>query len=120
MSLKHNQQKIKPILGILILIEFLVISYLSIEIYRICNVNSNIVFLSQHFGVALRENSIGGNELGRGEMVDFYITASKNGTKYYYQNCSGVSRIKVENRIYFESEDEAQKAGYALANNCQK
>lgn len=46
------------------------------------------------------------------------IVASKNGTRYYFLNCSGAKRIKEENKIYFTTVDEATKAGYTLATNC--
>lgn len=45
--------------------------------------------------------------------------ASKNGSKYYLLSCSGVKRIKEENKIYFPSPEEARKAGYAPALNCK-
>jgi len=44
--------------------------------------------------------------------------ASKSGTKYYTLNCSGVSRIKEENKVYFNSTDEAENAGYEPADGC--
>ena len=46
-----------------------------------------------------------------------YIYASKRGTKYYYFNCK--STIKEENKIFFESEEMAERAGYSLAKACQ-
>ena len=46
------------------------------------------------------------------------IVASKNGSTYYFPWCS--NSIKEENKIYFQSDDEATKAGYRLAKNCQK
>ncbi len=46
------------------------------------------------------------------------ITASKNGTAYYFAWCS--NSIKEENKITFASETEAQVAGYRLAKNCSK
>ena len=47
------------------------------------------------------------------------IAASINGTKYYYTWCSGINRIKEENLIYFNTEEEAQATGYTLAKNCK-
>ena len=47
------------------------------------------------------------------------IVASKNGAKYYFLNCSGVSRIKEENKIYFNLEDEAKSAGYEKSATCK-
>ena len=46
------------------------------------------------------------------------ITASKNGTKYYFPWCKGVNNIHEENRIYFSSEKEAIDAGYEKAKGC--
>ncbi|HOA47541.1 MAG TPA: Ada metal-binding domain-containing protein [Candidatus Pacearchaeota archaeon] len=46
------------------------------------------------------------------------IVASKNGTVYHYVWCSGAKRIKEENKIYFNSIEEAEKAGYRPAKNC--
>lgn len=47
------------------------------------------------------------------------ITASKNGTKYYFPNCRGVGNIKEENKIFFQSESEAAAAGYSKASGCK-
>ncbi|MBI2175603.1 MAG: hypothetical protein HYU35_02640 [Parcubacteria group bacterium] len=44
--------------------------------------------------------------------------ASKNGTKYYALWCGGVDRIKEENKIWFVSPAEAERAGYEKAVNC--
>jgi|SRR3989344_4496085 len=46
------------------------------------------------------------------------LVGSKNGTKYYYPTCFGVARIKEENKVWFNSIDEAKKAGYTKASNC--
>ena len=45
--------------------------------------------------------------------------ASKNGTKYHYPWCSGAQRINEENKIWFSTKDEAEKAGYTPAANCK-
>jgi hypothetical protein len=47
------------------------------------------------------------------------ILASKNGTKYYFTWCSGVSRIKEENKIWFATEQEAQMRGLAKSATCK-
>lgn len=44
--------------------------------------------------------------------------ASKSGTKYYLPSCSGVKRIKEENKIWFASVEDAQAAGLTPATNC--
>lgn len=47
------------------------------------------------------------------------VVASKNGTKYYFPWCGGVSRISAANKITFASRAEAEKAGYGPAANCK-
>lgn len=53
------------------------------------------------------------SEKPAGELV-----ASKSGTRIYYIWCSGVNRIKPENRVYFATLDDALKKGYKPASNC--
>jgi hypothetical protein len=47
------------------------------------------------------------------------IIASKNGKRYYYQSCNGVNRIKPENRIYFDTKEQAEAKGLTLASGCK-
>ena len=47
------------------------------------------------------------------------VYASKNGKKYYYSNCSGLNRIKEENKVSFDSSDDAESQGYTLASGCK-
>lgn len=44
--------------------------------------------------------------------------ASKRGKKYYPLGCSTGKTIKQENRIYFQTSNEAEKAGFSLASSC--
>ncbi|MFZ2150309.1 MAG: hypothetical protein WAV15_04080 [Minisyncoccia bacterium] len=44
--------------------------------------------------------------------------ASNRGSKYYSLGCSGGKTIKQENRIYFATAEEAEKAGYTLSTSC--
>ena len=45
--------------------------------------------------------------------------ASKSGTKYHYPWCPGAQSIKEENKIWFFTKEEAEKAGYQPASNCK-
>jgi hypothetical protein len=45
--------------------------------------------------------------------------ASSRGSKYYSLGCSAGKTIKQENRIYFTTGEEAEKAGYTLSSSCQ-
>jgi len=47
------------------------------------------------------------------------VVVSKNGTKYHLLTCSGASTIKEENKVYFDSIDQAKAAGYSPAANCE-
>jgi methylphosphotriester-DNA--protein-cysteine methyltransferase len=53
------------------------------------------------------------------KATDDKVVASKNGAKYHYLWCSGAQSIKEENKIFFNSIEEAQKAGYTPASNCK-
>lgn len=44
--------------------------------------------------------------------------ASKRGKKYYPVGCSAGNTIKQENKIYFSTSAEAEKAGYELSGSC--
>ncbi len=44
--------------------------------------------------------------------------ASRSGTKYYLPSCSGASRIKEENKIWFNSTSEAESAGFTKSSTC--
>ncbi|HWH16295.1 MAG TPA: hypothetical protein VNU25_01790 [Candidatus Paceibacterota bacterium] len=52
-----------------------------------------------------------------GKASGTYV-ASKNGTKYYLPSCGGSKRIKEENKIWFDTKEEAESAGYGPAANC--
>ena len=47
------------------------------------------------------------------------VVASKNGSKYHYQYCSGAKQIAEKNKIVFASPTAAEAAGYVLASNCK-
>lgn len=46
------------------------------------------------------------------------IVASKNGKRYYYPGCPGISRISPANIVHFASALEAERFGLTLADNC--
>jgi hypothetical protein len=45
--------------------------------------------------------------------------ASKNGTKYHLPWCGSAKQIKEENKIWFATKEEAERAGYTPASNCK-
>lgn len=44
--------------------------------------------------------------------------ASKSGAAYHYPWCPGALKIKEENKIFFNTKEEAEKRGYKPAGNC--
>ena len=47
------------------------------------------------------------------------FVASRNGKKYYYAWCESANVIKEQNRVWFSTKAEAEKAGYQPAANCK-
>ncbi len=47
------------------------------------------------------------------------VVASKNGSKYHFPWCSGAKSINEANKIWFNSPEDARKAGYTPASNCK-
>ena len=45
--------------------------------------------------------------------------ASKSGTSYHYPWCTGALKIKEENKIWFQTKEEAEGKGYKPAGNCE-
>ncbi len=46
------------------------------------------------------------------------VVASSRGTKYYFPWCSGAESLSSANLIEFESVEDARRAGYTPATNC--
>jgi len=47
------------------------------------------------------------------------VAASKNGMRYYYPWCGGLSRIKESNKVWFKTIEAAEQAGYIIASGCE-
>lgn len=44
---------------------------------------------------------------------------SKNGTKYHLPWCGSAKQIKEENKVWFQTKEEAEAKGYTPASNCK-
>ena len=53
------------------------------------------------------------------KSTDKKFFASNRGTKYYPLGCSAGDSLKLENRIYFNTREEAEGAGYELSSSCR-
>ena len=114
MSITHIPQKYKKILPSILIITS-VISYMTslfiigyIEGLNVDNKNK----------IKILEKDIKRQIVYTKSVEKGSIVASKSGKKYYFPWCSGVKRIKVENRIYFDTELEAQGKGLTLSSSC--
>jgi len=47
------------------------------------------------------------------------FVASSGGTKYYPIDCKTAQRISEENRVYFQTAEDAEAAGYSLTTACK-
>lgn len=65
------------------------------------------------YGSKSTQGSQGALEEGR------RYVASKNGTKYHHPWCPAALKISEKNKIWFSSQEEAEKAGYTPASNCK-
>ena len=72
------------------------------------NINTNITA-----NVPMSASAMIATESAKGMLL-----ASKNGTKYHFPWCAGAKQIAEKNMIWFNSYEEAQKAGYTAASNC--
>lgn len=63
------------------------------------------------------ENGV--TEVKSGTPVEGGYVASKSGTKYHLPWCGSAKQIKEENKIWFATKEEAEKAGYTPASNCK-
>lgn len=57
-------------------------------------------------------------DVPKNSPVEGAYVASKAGSYYYLPSCSGVARIKEENKIWFQTKKEAESRGLKPAENC--
>ena len=116
---------IKKNLFLIILIAL--ISLLSFQLGKISEPAGEPIKIEQGSALEIQNSNFKNQNLNGAETrsggevkIDFKVVVSKNGTKYHFSWCSSASRIKPENQIWFNTEQEAIAAGYTLAGNCSK
>lgn len=83
-------------------------------------ITTNGSFQTESLSANVSESLEGSNIEGEIELKKGgFVVASKSGTKYHFPWCSGAKRILEENKITFESIEEAKKAGLEPAGNCK-
>jgi len=86
---------------------------LIVEAEQTAQVSQTFQTSSQTTQTKQASQTSGGVSTSKGTYV-----ASKNGTKYYLPNCSGVSRINEANKIWFTTKAQAESRGLTPAANC--
>lgn len=103
---------------------FIIIAFTSFGLGKLSVLESgaqgSIVYM-QATGTAERLSISSSTIAGRqnNETAGQYV-ASKSGKKYYPVGCSGINRIKEENRIYFDSKEEAEASGRTVSDICAR
>lgn len=64
-------------------------------------------------------NVISSVESSKETSIGKTFFASKQGSKYYSLGCFAGKTIKQENKIYFTTREEAERAGYELSGSCR-
>ncbi len=63
--------------------------------------------------------TVSGSSVTSGKLSPDTIVASSKGTKYYFGRCAGAKALSPANIVVFESEADAQKAGYTKSTSCK-
>lgn len=121
MSLYNITKKIKGFeRDIVLILAIILVASISFGLGRLSKIRENKAPITVENGL-----NIGVNTASVG-MIDFdqkvpsgAIVGSKNGTKYHFPWCSGAQRMKESNKVWFDSKEEAEKAGYTPASNCK-
>jgi len=119
-NIKERIKKIKPCLpagrllenDLVIILAFLFIGLTAFGLGRLSALSE------RKTSVTIEQNTSANLSSAMSDIVSLFV-ASKNGTKYHYPWCSGAQSIKEENKVWFATKEEAEKAGYAPASNCK-
>ncbi len=131
-TIKKYKDKIKPFESdLVVVIVIILVALISFGLGRLSkirenktpitveNVVSNIFGASEESDVPKIGESSNPTSFNGVNVGEKLFVASKSGTKYHYPWCPGALNIKEENKIWFSSKEEAEKAGYSPAGNCK-
>jgi methylphosphotriester-DNA--protein-cysteine methyltransferase len=79
-------------------------------------IENNVPVLSNVDEIITSDGNAQGTILPMAQSGNF--VASKNSKYYYLPTCATVKRIKDENKIWFQTEKEAQSAGFTRGSGC--
>ena len=95
----------------LVLFALILVSTLSFGLGRLTKIEENKVPIRL-------ENLSGQSQEGLVNSDTGSFVGSANGTKYHLPWCPGANQIKEANKIWFNTQEEAELAGYTKAGNC--
>lgn len=89
--------------------------------------NSGVVVLSQNQRVqtttqtkSISPSTVGQvSDSGTSNTQGGAFVASRSGKKYYPVGCGSANRIKTENKVYFDTEEEAEARGLTRTETCK-
>src|SRR3989344_5802610 len=117
-----ESEKGKDILTVVIVI---LVGLGSFELGRLSKENSSsgIKILSDNTVPSLENSNILQNDVisttANSNSINKTFFASNRGSKYYPISCSAGKTIKQENRVWFATGEEAERAEYELSSACQ-
>ncbi len=124
-KLKKVKEKIKPVENDLILtVVIILVALISFGLGRLSKIRENKKSITiENISGNISGSQTGDSNANIGEKIPAstaggYV-ASKSGMKYHYPWCPGALNIKEENKIWFSTKEEAEKAGYSPAGNCK-
>jgi hypothetical protein len=80
-----------------------------------------IEYAQEQAGTVINATKAASDQKGNTAIVETQsgaVVASKNSDKYHYPWCAGAAKISEANKIFFNSKEEAEAAGYKPASNC--
>lgn len=80
--------------------------------------SERIILSNKYNNMSNIENTVLEQEGTEQAQIGQNFVASKNGSRFYPVDCKSASRIKPENKIYFNTASDAQNAGFTLASSC--
>ena len=126
-SIKEISPKIKAKAGLLsnnreifILLVLIITAFTSFGLGRLSKTESAKTPISiKNNNLATISGILEKPEFSPSLQIGGRYVASMNSNKYHAPWCSGAQRIKEENKIWFNSKEEAESAGYTPASNCK-
>lgn len=99
------------------------IGFVGFGLGRLSSIEENRESVKIEFPEYLSASVLNGQKTDQKDLsvtiTEGLIIASKGGSKYHYPWCSGGKSISEKNKIWFDSTEDARKAGYTPAQNCK-